>query len=339
MKQINTISGIELINDMLSRIPSLEENDVQNLRTLDLNLLVVLDALLEEGNVTRAAKRLGLGQSATSSALKRLRAALGDELLVLSGRQMHLTMRSRELKPQIHSLLGQIETALAAPAFDPSVSRRRFVIASADFITVTLLPGFLARVHAAAPHIGFEMIELSSSTVEALVLGDIDAAILPRVAAVPGNLFARSLFRERIVCIAAKKHPRIRGSLDLETFHAERRAAYQTGRSLTAVGEQQLREISDGSPPAVTCPSFLALLSVVGATDMVAIVQERLALAFQKQAGLQVLEPPFATQALDVSLLWAGIHNSDPAHRWFREQLVETARDLVERERELACRA
>ena len=78
----------------------------------------------------------------------------------------------------------------------------------------------------------------------------------------------------------------------------------------------------------VTCPSFLALLSVVGATDMVAIVQERLALTFQKQAGLQVLEPPFATRALDVSLLRSGIHNSDPTHRWFREQLAETARGL-----------
>ncbi len=301
---------------------------MQDLRTLDLNLLVVLDALLEEGNVTRAAKRLGLGQSATSSALKRLRAALGDELLVLSGRQMHLTVRSRELKPKIHSLLGQIGTALAAPAFDPSASTRRFVIAAADYVTATLLPRFLARVHAAAPHMRFEMIELSPSTVEALGLGDIDTVIMPRVDAVPGNLFARSLFRERIVCIAAKKHPRIHGSIDRATFHAERRAAFQTGRSFMSVGEQQLREISDGSPPAVTCPSFLALLSVVGTTDLVAIVQERLALAFQKQAGLQVLEPPFATRALDVSLLWAGIHNSDPAHLWFREQLAETARGL-----------
>jgi LysR family transcriptional regulator, nod-box dependent transcriptional activator len=301
---------------------------MQNLRMLDLNLLVALDALLEEGNVTRAARRLGLGQSATSSALKRLRAALGDELLVLSGRQMHLTVRSRELKPKIHSLLAQIETALTASAFDPSVSRRRFVIAGADYVTVTLLPRFLARVHAASPHMRFEMIELSSSTVEALGHGDIDAAILPRVDAVPENLFARSLFRERVVCIAAKKHPRIHGSLDLETFHAERRAAFQTGRSYIGVGEQQMRAIGDGNPPAVTCPSFLALLSVVGATDMVAIVQERLAMAFQKQAGLQVLEPPFATRSLDVSLLWAGIHNADPAHRWFREQLAETARGL-----------
>ena len=278
--------------------------------------------------MTRAAKRLDLGQSATSSALKRLRAALGDDLLVLSGRQMHLTVRSRELKPKIHSLLAQIETALASSAFNPSVSRRRFVIAGADYVTVTLLPRFLAQVHAAAPHMRFEMIELSPSTVEALGLGDIDAVIMPRVDAVPGNLFVRSLFRERIVCIAAKKHPRIHGSIDRATFHAERRAAFQTGRSFMSVGEQQLREISDGSPPAVTCPSFLALLSVVGATDMVAIVQERLARAFQKQAGLQVLEPPFATRALDVSLYWAGIHNSDPAHRWFREQLAETARGL-----------
>jgi DNA-binding transcriptional LysR family regulator len=317
-----------VIDNLGPRISSLEENDLQNLRTLDLNLLVVLDALLEEGNVTRAAKRLGLGQSATSSALKRLRAALGDELLVLSGRQMHLTMRSRDLKPKIHSLLGQIEAALAASAFDPSVSRRKFVIAGADYVTVTLLPRFLARVQAAAPHMRFEIIELSTSTVEALGLGGIDAVILPRVDAAPGNLFARSLFRERIVCIAAKKHPRIRGSLDLETFHAERRAAFQTGRSFMSVGEQQLLEIRDGSPPVVTCPSFLALLSVVGATDMVAIVQERLARAFQKQARLQVLEPPFATRALDVSLFWAGIHNSDPAHRWFREQLAETARSI-----------
>jgi DNA-binding transcriptional LysR family regulator len=308
--------------------PCFEENGVQSLRTLDLNLLVALDALLEEGNVTRAAKRLGLGQSATSSALKRLRVALGDELLVLSGRQMHLTVRSCELKPKIHSLLAQIETALSASEFDPSVSRRRFVIAGADYVTVTLLPKFLARVHAAAPHMRFEMIELSSSTVEALGHGDIDAAILPRIDAVPGTLFARSLFRERIVCIAAKKHPRIRGSLDLETFKAEQRAAFQTGRSYIGVGEQQMRAIGNSSPPAVTCPSFLALLSVVGATDMVAIVQERLALAFQEQAGLQVLKPPFATRALDVSLLWAGIHNSDPAHRWLRERLAETARGL-----------
>lgn len=301
---------------------------MSNLRDIDLNLLVVLDALLEERNVTRAAKRLGLGQSATSSALKRLRTTFGDELLVISGRQLQLTMRARELKPQIHSLLGQIESALAETAFNPAASGRRFVVAAADFVTVTLLPRFLARVHDVAPNLRIEMIELSPTTVDALTLGDIDVAILPRMDEVPGSFLSRSLFQERLVCVAAKKHPRIHGSLDLNAFRAERRAVYETGRSYLAVGEKQLNKVKGEIPPAVTCPSFLALLSIVGATDMIALVQERLAQAFLKQFGLQCLPPPFATKVLDVCLFWAGVRNSDPAHRWFREQLVEAAREL-----------
>src|SRR5688500_3734034 len=164
-----------------------------NLAGLDMNLLVALDALLREASVGRAAERLGLSQPATSHALKRLRALMGDPLLVRSGMRMELTPRAEALREPLAAALAQVEALFAEEAFDPARSRRRFVAMMPDMVTSVILPELIARIAAEAPHVRLKLTPFRSP---GMVTPEV-ARVLDLVVSYQGHDFA-NFHRERL---------------------------------------------------------------------------------------------------------------------------------------------
>lgn len=300
------------------------------LNGLDLNLLVVLDVLLREQNVTRAAVHLNITQSAVSSALKRLRLALDDELLVLVGRKMQMTPRAQALKPKIAALIAQIEQTVAREAFDPFVARDRFVLGTADYATFVLMPAILKLLERAAPNVRLELVDLTEHCVDDMLAGKIDAIIAPRSYIPVEGLRSRTLFQEELVCVAALDHPAIiDGRIDLAAFKAAAHVRYQPGPNFED-GQSNLVQVRRQPDPStiLTCSSFAALTFMVGETSALAMVQERLARRFEVVAGLRILPAPMPTETLDIALFWAPNRNSDDAHVWFREIVAAASKGL-----------
>ncbi len=300
------------------------------LNGLDLNLLVVLDALLREQNVTRAAVQLNITQSAASSALKRLRTALGDELLVLVGRQMQMTPRAEALKPKIAALIAQIERTVARDAFDPAVATDRFMLGTADYAAFVLMPAILKILERDAPHVRLELVDLTEHCVGDMLAGKLDAIIAPRSYVPVEGLRARTLFQEELVCIAARGHPAIvDGRIGPQAFKAAAHVRYQPGPTLDGDQNSLLQpRRQTASSTVLTCSSFAALTFMVGETSALAMVQERLARRFEDLAGLEVLPPPTPAATLDIALFWAPNRNSDDAHAWFREVVALAAKGI-----------
>ena len=197
-------------------------------RGLDLNLLVALDALLDERSVTAAGRKLHLSQSAMSSALGRLRRHFADPLLITVGRHMELTPYGAKLAGAVRAILLQIDASLKAPAaFDPRSSSRRFTIAASDYAVNVLLLEMQRRCAVAAPGISLEILPVHEDTLTALHRGAIDLLILPdgyRLESCPAEI----LFRDRLVCVTAKENRTVPEALTLAAFKAADHVVFQT---------------------------------------------------------------------------------------------------------------
>ena len=284
---------------------------------VDLNLLAVLGALLEQRNVTRAGERLSLSQPTMSGALARLRQHFGDELLVRHGRGYQLTPVARGLLPAVREALGQAERALSVPAeFDPSASPRRFSIALSSQ-SILALSGVLRRVHELAPKVRLDTWPITAALREPGhgLLG-YDVVIAPEGSSVHGE--AEVLLRDRIVYVADPANPRLRdGRLTTEDLAALPHAAArlpQAAEVTAALGRL-------GVTPRVvaTAGGWLALPFLVAGTDLVAAVPEGLARRVSGAAGVTMTEPPFGTIELVEAAWWAPTHATDPALTWLRD--------------------
>ena len=180
-----------------------------HLRSLDLNLILALDALLEERSVTRAAQRVGITQSAMSHALARLRAVTGDALLVRAASGMVSTARAEELGPPIRRALEGVAAALRPPqAFEPKTAARRIRIGTGDYGEIVLLPCVLKRLAKEAPRVDLRVVFQGDNAAGMLRSGDVDLLLSPLFAAEIGpGMYARKLFDERFVCVVRRGHP------------------------------------------------------------------------------------------------------------------------------------
>lgn len=301
--------------------------DRPRLAGMDLNQLVALDALLAEGSVTAAARRIGLSQPAMSHALARLRAALGDPLLVRAGRRMQLTSRARELAEPIAEALGSIERALAGRgAFDPAQARSTLRIAAIDFALLVLVPPLCAALARDAP--GLEVvIEPPVEPVErTLAEGRIDLAIgLARDA--PG-MSQRELLRERFVCVVRRGHPDAPRGLSLQRFVKLSHAIVSPRGRVSGAVDRALAERGLSRRVVLTVPSFHAAALAVAGSDLVLTVSERVARTAPRRGPLRMLKPPLSLERFRVTMLWHARLDADPMHAWVRERLLEIARSV-----------
>ncbi len=306
-----------------------------NLQSIDLNLLVVLEALVEECNVTRAAKRIGLSQPAMSNALARLRRTFDDPLLVRTAEGMVPTPAAQALIIPVRHALAQLREALEEKAFfDPTATDRTFHLLTNDYAEIALVAPLLQTLRANAASIKLRIQRPRSvfepPSVSALADSfDLAVGFYPDALALDARLHSALLWEEQNVCLVSAKHPTINGKLSLKQFAEAEHVALFYKPSGPGVVDTLLAQKGYTRKIAVQSPHFASLPFIVAGTNLIATVPERMAKQFARQLKLQVLPVPLDLPAFRLTLLWHQRHHSDPAHRWLRQTLRETAARLA----------
>ncbi|MBI5517358.1 MAG: LysR family transcriptional regulator [Deltaproteobacteria bacterium] len=297
------------------------------MHSLDLNLLRVLDALLAERHVTRAAGRLGLSQPATSHALARLRAAFGDRLFVRTPQGLRPTARASELAGPLRAALATLEHAVeGGPGFDPRAARRTFQLLSNDYGSFVVVPALYEGVRRAAPGVDLWVRGVRDDPCEQLANGEADALVGPRpLVTARAGIHARRLFVERFVCMVREGHPRVRDALDLDTWVSLPHLLVAPRGSPGGVVDEVLGGLGLARRVALAVPHFLAAPPVVAGSDLVLTVGERVARAFAKTLPVRLFEPPVALPGFEVTLAWHARNHDDPAQQWLRAKVLEAA--------------
>jgi DNA-binding transcriptional LysR family regulator len=296
-----------------------------NLAQLDLNLLVALDALLRERNVTRAGESIGLSQPAMSSALGRLRRLLDDELLVRTGREYHLTALAQEIEAPLQDALRQIETLIEnRPSFDPSRDKRTFSLAVSDYAVFLLIQPALVRIMKEAVDVAIRISPVGGDTAARLESGDIDLTILPRD--VGPHLPGEVLFSDRWVCIVWKHHSSVEDTITLDQYLSLPHLSY--GHSIDSgdsTGDRAIEALNVSRHVRAAAHSFFLLPFLLIGTPLVALIHERLAMKLSNTVDIRIVEPLFKMPEITETMYWHPRHTSDPAHRWLRGILSEVS--------------
>ena len=304
-----------------------------DLHLFDLNLLVALDALLTERNVTRAGNRLNLSQSAMSGALARLRHYFRDELLVPVGRQMVLTPVAEGLVAPVRDILLQIRGTLGSkPRFDPATATRHLSLAVSDYVTDILMADVLRAARTEAPHITFELRSVGRRAGEDLESGELDFLISPE-GYVSSSQPTEVLFEDTYTCVIWAGNTSIGKTMTLEQYldlgHVVVNVAGNEPPS--NYDEQFLRRSNFKRRVEVSVPAFSLAPQLVVGTDRVATITTRLAAKCAEILPLRLLPLPIAMPPMVEMLQWHKVHDYDPAHHWFRRLLKQVAQTLPSR--------
>jgi DNA-binding transcriptional LysR family regulator len=299
-----------------------------NLRSVDLNLLVALDALLRELHVTRAADRIGLSQPAMSNALARLRHIFKDELLVRTPAGMQATPRALELVEPTHQVIRQIARVFESDAgFDPRQSDRTFTVRLSDLLQLLLLPSLLERIGPETPGIAFDIVHLPPArTVEALEKDEIDLAVSMGLEH-PGSIRAKPLFSDRMVCVMRATHKLAHRTITLDNFLNCRHLKISMSPTDLRFVDDVLARAQLQRDVAINVPHWLIVPHVLGRTDFVSVMPGRLAAAIIG-TDLVARDLPFASEPFDWTLYWHRRHDGNPANRWLRGRISELSGKL-----------
>lgn len=292
-----------------------------NFGRLDLNLLLTLDALLAEHNVTRAAERLHLSQPSVSVHLAKLREALDDPLLLPGPRGMRPTARADALRAPLRQALEALQRAVApATPFDPAQAGNTWRVAATDYGESTIVLPALAALRRAAPGTRLAVLEMSPLQIARQAeQGEIDLALHTREGA-PPNLRQRTLFAERYVLAGRAGHPRLQRRPTLAQFcKLEHVIVSPDGGGFSGVTDAALRERGLQRRVVLSVPHFLFVIDALLRTDLVAMLPERL---LRDQPGLKVCAPPVEVAGYEMAMLWHERVHRDPAHRWLREHIA-----------------
>lgn len=290
---------------------------------IDLNLLVALDALLAERNVTRAAARLGLSQPALSARLARLRDVFGDPLFVPAARGMTPTTKALELEAPLRAALAQVRGVVtAARGFDPRKDALTLHIAASDYAQSAVLLDFALALRRRAPGIriafhGLALVELEAQ----LEHGILDLAVINRVN-VPAALRMRLLFTESYAAITRKDHPVGKRGLTPQAFaRLEHIIVSPRGGGFTTPIDAALQPLGVRRTTVVSASSFLFVLEMVARSDLVALVPSRL--VAHRRDQLRVHPPPYPVDGFSIVMAWHHRAHHDPGQKWVRQQLVD----------------
>ncbi|MCB9525244.1 MAG: LysR family transcriptional regulator [Myxococcales bacterium] len=291
----------------------------------DLAALAALHALLETGSVTGAARRIGLSTPAMSHALARLRARLGDPLLVRSGRGMARTPRAEALRPAVRAALDAAQAVFRAPEdFDPAQIDRALTLSATDYVWHVLGAALDTALAAEAPGLRLQVVPNAVDDGARLRAGQTDLAI-GIYGTLPPELLTRPLLSDRLVCVVRQDHPTVGDTITAAEFAAlPHIQVAPRGRPGGYVDEQlALRGLSRRVVRAV--PFFRAGLELCAASDRILSVSERIARRLGPELGLRILEPPLPWAPFVLSLVWHPRDDADPAHRWVRDRLQQVA--------------
>lgn len=299
--------------------------DSTRLTGLNLNLLVALDALLSERNVTRAARRVGITQPAMSQTLARLRELFSDPLLVRRGRGMVLTPRAEAMLVPLSDALLSVERAVQlGMGFDAATSTRIFSVALPDLSVTVMLSPLLRLIGQQAPGVRVQVEPLSISRLsDRLASGGIDLVLAAHLGSSEG-LRRETLLTDDYVCLVRRGHPLARRKrVRIDDYAAHGHLAYTPVGFVPPPISEAVPGFASTSGIRASVPYLLALPEVVRSTDLVATVPRRLLSAPINLSGVVTLEAPRELPAVVDSLWWHPRFDSDPAHQWLRERVRE----------------
>ena len=297
------------------------------LRNLDLNLLLVFDAVLRERSVVRAADSLAISQPAVSHALNRLRHALKDQLFVRTPAGMTPTPRAEQLALPVRKALNDLQLAVEGDTFDPSTAERRFTIAVNNYAAVVAAAPILAAVRAQAPNVRLSLLPSGTlNLTDRLDRGELDLAISAR--AIDGERFgSRLLIEDRFVAVLRGGHPALRSKLTAAALaELQHLAISSSGENLDFLdaflkGRKNARVVAADVP-------YLSAGAVLVQSNLVAVLGRKLATEFRRAYAIELRELPFDAPPLRSVMSWHRRFDDVPAHRWLRETIVATAAAL-----------
>jgi DNA-binding transcriptional LysR family regulator len=295
-----------------------------NLRTFDLNLLLVFDAILRERSVMRAAQVLALSQPAVSHALNRLRYLVKDQLFVRTPAGMMPTPRAEQLALPVRKALNDLQLALETETFTPATAERHFSIAVNNYAAVVLAGPVVAACRAQAPHIRLSLRPSGTlNLLDLLEIGELDLVVSAREA--PAERFAsQALIEDRYVAVLRRGHPALRRKLTLPAF------ADLPHLTISSSGEDigfvDAALAARGKSRAVELEApYLSAGTVLVQSNLVAVLGRQIAQEFRRAYPIEIRELPFDAPKLRSLMLWHRRFDDQPAHRWLRETLTATA--------------
>lgn len=294
---------------------------------IDLNLFVLFDAVYRARNLTTAGRAVGLSQSAMSHALSRLRSAFKDPLFVRDPRGLRPTPLAAHFAPILAEGLETIRRGLEGKSFDPTRSARTFTIGMGDIAEVVQLPHLIRALHTAAPHVRINTVQIPGPRLrDALADGEVDLATGDYV--LGAGCREAPLYQSEYACVARADHPVIGERLTLKQFKAAEHilvapeGASPHGRNI----ERLLTSRRIGARIAVQISHFHGVAALIAATDLIATVPARLALAMRELSDIKMWMPPVALPKINVSLYWHERHHREPGNAWLRQAYIKLFR-------------
>jgi DNA-binding transcriptional LysR family regulator len=303
------------------------EKNMVNLLTADLNLLVALDALLIERNVTRAGARIGISQPAMSSSLQRLRRQFDDELLTRVGSAYELTPLAQVLKEDVGEILRMVERTFDAQAiFDPACSTRSFRVITSDYCLTALSGKLMAMLQEEAPGVQVHFDAVTPLAVDRIkeTLQNADLMLIPK-----GHFSGfphTELFTDNWVCVTGADSPE--RTLTIEEMRDARWARLFGAEVASTLADRRVYDLQLGEKTDVIVDTFLMLPFAVAGTDRLALVQERLARMLAAVAGVRIMQLPISLPTLVECAWWHPSKSGDPGHQWFRRLVAKAAAEL-----------
>ena len=295
-----------------------------------LNLLVALDALLTERNLTAAARSVNLSQPAMSAALARLRRYFRDEIFTLQGRRMVPTAFGEALAAPTRDALLRIKMTLGTRhAFEPSISERRFRVVVSDFMTIIFFSQVIDRVRQIAPHVTFELLPFDDQPDELLRRGELDFLVFPEIYLSDAYPCA-PLFEEHLVCVACASNNDIGEAISFSQYMASGHVAAQFGRSRRpAIEEWLMLEHGLKRRIEVAVQSFAMIPHMIVGTNRIATMHSRLAQHYSRTLPLRVLPLPLPLPGFVEALQWPALHHQDPGSLWLRNLIHQEAKQFA----------
>lgn len=289
-------------------------------RAAQLQILVVLDAVLAEGSVTRAAERLNLTQPAVSQTLARARALFKDPLFVRTNGRLIPTARASALAGRLERWMEATRDLLEPLEFDPATQRRDFVVASNDFAELSLLPPFVSAVRRLAPHVTLSLRSVESAPIMSEDVREGRVHLMVLGIAPPPAFAEQTLYEEHFVLLARHGHPALRKGLSAAAFAATRQALVSPqGIGLRGPIDEALATLGLSRQVSLSVSRFTSLPGLLADSDLIAAVPSRFARLPETKALCGSTELPFASPKFVMRLAWHKRFTSDPAHLWLRD--------------------
>ncbi|MEE8058239.1 MAG: LysR family transcriptional regulator [Pseudomonadales bacterium] len=313
-----------------------------NISRIDLNLLVYLDVLLREKNVTKAADQLGITQPAMSNSLRRLRELFNDPLLIRTSQGMSPTERAQVLQPQIREILTGVEKVVQPSSeFNLAESDRVFRIMASDYTESTVIPGVLKEIRDSAPNIRLDMLTPSDVTFQDVEKGKVDMAI-NRFNYLPQSFHQVNIWRDNFTCLIGTDNP-ILEDFNLETYLA----AHHIWVSKTGMGvgvgmnpgdtqrlgwvDEALGDIDRKRHIRVFTRHYQVAALLAEQPDLIATLPRQAALLHVRHGNLVMKAPPFPIVPIELKMAWSPLLHHHPGHTWMRRLIVKVAQQIIEK--------